>query len=288
MRFPTAVRLSILIALLAVPADALAAGAVRTSSVTARLVVPGGGPRTMRLECPSNTVALNGAITRRGSGVAVPRSTPGSDPHSWTFRVAASGSGSRAVSAVVRCVRVEIPNDHGVAHLDVRSRLRPVVPVPAGGTATVRLACGPAWSATGYGFAADQRGEVRLSSVVPTAHGWRFTLENTGATGARAGVSARCLRTDVTTTRGSTLSFGVARRAATNTVGPGAARTFSRSCGGGFSLATGTSVDPADSIELALSSPLGRSGGHWTFANASAGDQVQSVLVCLSRASRFR
>ena len=92
----------------------------------------------------------------------------------------------------------------------------------------------------------------------------------------------------MTTTRGSTLSFGVARRAATNTVGPGAARTFSRSCGGGFSLATGTSVDPADSIELALSSPLGRSGGHWTFANASAGDQVQSVLVCLSRASRFR
>jgi len=79
----------------------------------------------------------------------------------------------------------------------------------------------------------------------------------------------------------------VASRAATNTVGPGADRSFSRSCGDGFSLATGSSVDPADSIELALSSPLGGSRGHWTFANASAGDQVQSFLACLSRASRF-
>ena len=287
MRFTTAVRLSVLIALLAVPADALAAGAVRTSSVTGRLVVPGGGPRTMRLQCPSNTVALNGAVTRRGSGVVVRRSTPGSDPDSWSFRVAASGSGSRTVNAVLRCVRLEIPVRLGVARLHVRTRIRHIVPVPAGATATVELACGSAWSGTGYGFAADGPGNVRLASVMPTGHGWRFTLENTGAAGARAGVSARCLRTRVTTSRGATLDFRVASRAATNTVGPGADRSFSRSCGDGFSLATGSSVDPADSIELALSSPLGRSGGHWTFANASAGDQVQSFLACLSRASRF-
>jgi hypothetical protein len=291
MHFRFAVRFSVLIALLgvaAVPADALAAGAVRTSSVTARAVVPAGGASTIRLRCPSSTVALNGAITRRGSGVVVRRSNPGADPDSWAFRVAASGSGSRSVTAMLRCVRVEIPARLGVTRLHVRTRMHPVLPVPAGGTASVALGCGSAWSGTGYGFAADARNSVRIASVVPTAHGWRFTLENTGGSAARAGVSIRCLRTRVATSRGARLDFRVARRAATRTVGPGPAQTFSRSCGRGFSLATGSTVDPADPIELALSSPLGRSGGHWTFSQANAGDRVESFLVCLSRATRFR
>jgi hypothetical protein len=291
MAFSAAVRLSVVLVLLAVPAEALGASTIRTSSVTGGLVVPAGATSKIRLHCPPSAVALNAAVTRRGSGVEVRRSIPGDDVGSWAFRVAASGSGSRSVSAVVRCVRLEPPADLSAVRLHVKTRSRPGIPVAAGATETVRLGCGAGWSATGYALAGDPGDTVRLAAVVPDAHGWRFTLENTGSAPARAGVSARCLRTRVAARRqgGGTaeLGFTVSRHARTDTVGPGSASSFSRTCGGGFSLATGSSVDAAAPIELALSSPAGSGGARWKFARASAGDRVQSVLVCLARGSGF-
>jgi hypothetical protein len=82
------------------------------------------------------------------------------------------------------------------------------------------------------------------------------------------------------------MTVGVTRPTRSNTLGPGSS-TFRHSCGRRFSLATGSIVDPAASIDLAVSSPAGPAGGRWTFRNASGGDRVRSFLVCLSRASRF-
>jgi hypothetical protein len=290
MPFSTAVRLSLVLALLAVPADALGADTIRTSSVTGRLVVPSGSPSTIGLACPPGAVALNGAITRRGGGVVVQRSIPGKRGGNWAFRVAAGGSGSRSVSAVLRCISLRLPDGLTRARLNVQTQRRTGIVLAPGATATARAGCGSRWIATGYALSGGRRGDVRLAEVVPGAHGWRFTLENTGPSAARVAVAARCLRSKVTATgpgaRSAELRFGVTRPAHSNTLGPNVT-TFTHSCGGNFSLATGSSVDPAAQIELAASSPAGPAGGRWRFRKASGGDQVRSFLVCLSRASRF-
>jgi hypothetical protein len=290
MRLTTAVRLSVLLAVLALPADALAAAALRTSSVTGRLVVPDGPPRTISLHCPPGAVALNAAVTRQGGGVVVQRSRPGRGSGGWSFRVAAGGAGSRSVSAVLRCVSLRLPEGFTRAQLNITTRGKGGIELAPGATAGATVGCGRRWTATGYALSGGS-GDVRLAEVVPSAHGWRFTLENTGSTTARAAVSARCVSSKVTATRrgGGTaeLAFGVSRQARSNTLGPNIT-TFTHSCGGKFSLATGSSVDPAAQIELAVSSPAGPAGGRWRFRKASGGDQVRSFLVCLSRASRFR
>jgi hypothetical protein len=291
MRLSTAVRLSVLIALLAVPADALGASTVRTSSVSGRLVVPSGGPRTLSLHCPADAVALNGAITRKGRGVVVRSSMPGRGSGDWAFRVAASGAGSRTVSAVLRCVSLRLPEEFTQARVNIKTQRRTDVVIAPGATATTEVACGARWTATGYGLSGGRRGNVRFAEVVPGAHGWRFTLENTGSSTVRPAVAGRCLRSKVTATgpggRSAELAFSVSRPSHSNTVGPGS-DTFTHSCGGRFSVATGSIVDPAGSIEMAGSSPTGPAGGRWTFRSASGGDRVRSFLVCLSRASRFR
>ena len=291
MPFAIAVRLSILIAVLAVPADALGATTVRTSSVSGRVVAPAGRAATLGLHCPAGAVALNGAVTRQGQGAVVRSSMPGKGSGDWVFRVAARGSGSRSVSALVRCVSLRLPGEFTRARVNVKTQRRTDIVVAPGGTATTEVACGRRWTATGYGLGGGRRGNVRLARVIPSAHGWRFTLENTGTSTVRPAVTGRCLRSKVTAPRfgggTATLAFAVSRPSHSNTVGSGST-AFRHSCGGRFSVAGGSSVDPASSIELAVGAPAGPSGGRWAFRRASAGEQVRSVLVCLSRASRFR
>jgi hypothetical protein len=231
-------------------------------------------------------------VSRRGGGVVVRRSTPGRDVGAWTFRVAAGGSGSRAVSAIARCVGVRVPSGFAGARLKALTRHRLGIALGAGQTASTRLGCGRAWSATGYGFDAGASGDVRLRAAVPNAHGWRFTFENTGSSTAHVGVSARCIANTVVA-RGSgggtsELRFRFARRTRGNVLLPGAG-AFTDACGGNrFSLATGFRIDPAASVELALASPTGRRGGRWAYRGAGATDTMQSFLVCLSRTSSFR
>ncbi len=292
MPFTIAVRVALVLGVLAVPADALAAGAVRTSSVTARLVVPAGQASKISLHCPANTVAVNGAVARPGGGGVLRRSMPGRDVGAWAFRVAAAGgSGSRSVSAIARCVGVRLPSGFAGARLKALTRHRLGIALAPGETATARLGCGRAWRATGYGFDAGARGDVRLRSAVPHSHSWRFTFENTGSKIARAGVSARCLATKVLA-RGSAgtseLRFHFAQRTRGVIVAPGNG-TFRDACGGSrFSLATGFDPGPSGSVEIAGTSPTGRRAGRWTYRGASAADSVQSFLLCLSRTSRFR
>jgi hypothetical protein len=293
MAFTIAVRVSVLVALLAVPAEAFGASTIRTSSVTGRLVVPGGHPSSIRLHCPAEAVALNGAVTRQGSGVVVQRSVPGRDAGGWAFRVAASGSGSRSVSAVLRCVRLELPAGLMGARLDVRTRHQSSIDIAPGATTTTRLGCGRAWTGTGYALDSGRRADVRLTQVVPFPHGWRFTLENTGSATAHAGVSARCVRSTVTARRAgggsAQLTFGVARPsfAATFAASEGR-RTAFRNCGTSrFSLATGVSVDPADSIEFLTGAPTRRRGNRLIFRNVTNGDGFRGFLACLRTGSAF-
>jgi hypothetical protein len=286
-------RVAALVSVIAVPALAPveAQGAVvRPTSVTATTVVPAGGTRNVSLECPPSAVALNGAVTRKGAGVDVRGSIPGGDAGDWRFRLAAEGSGSRAVSMELRCVRLALPAGVSDARLEVRTRKPPRVEVPAGGSVAVRLRCGLPWAPTGYGFARGSSGDVRLAAAAPTAHGWNFQLENVGSVTGGAAVSARCLRQEVTARQGGAsteLRFRFARPAQSNSVGP-SRRSFTHSCRSSqFSLATGFNVEILDPIVLANAHPAGRRGGRWTFARARRGDRAASFLVCLGLRSRF-
>jgi hypothetical protein len=290
MRFSTAVRLSVPIALLAVPADALAATTIRPSSVTGRMVA-GARPSTMRLHCPPSAVALNGAVARRGAGVAILGSRPDRDAGGWTFRAVARGSGSRSMSAVLRCVHLAVPSGLSGVRLDVRTRHRPGIAIAPGGTAAVRLGCGPAWTATGYGLDGGNDA-VRPAQARPLAHGWRFTLENTGSTTARGRMSIRCIRTRIAARRagGGTaeLRFDVTRPSFSTTFPRGGPQIDGSGCRAGrFNLAAGGSLDPAGTIELIIASPLRERGARWRFARPGDGDRFTGHTVCLSRGSRF-
>lgn len=281
-----AASLSALAVLAAAPAGAQAANVIRTTSVTASAVVPAGSTSTSRLECPDPWVALSGAVTSKGTGVTVRRSSPGSRAGDWRFRFAANSSARRTVRTVLRCVRLEVPSGVSGARLNVQTRSRMSIAVPARRTASASVRCGSrGWVATGYGFAAP-RGTVRLASVVPSARGWNFVLENTGAAGTLAEVSTRCLKQTVTADSAE-LRFRVSRPSQENTVGPNRPR-FSHQCGANrFSLATGSIVDPAGTIELADSGPRRSAWGRWTFRRASGGESVRTFLVCLARESGF-
>jgi hypothetical protein len=282
-----AVCISLNIALLAVPGGALAAEVVKPSSVTADVVVPAGGTSTVRLECPSPAVALSGAVRQMGPAVTLRRSTPGLGANDWRFRLAADGTGGRRVSAVLRCVRLAVPAGLSGTRLDVKTRSRPSVVIPAGGTAAAQVRCGPAWLATGYGLEAGTSGSVRVASAVPVAHGWDFVLENVGAAPVTAGVSARCLRQTVRS-GGAELRFRASRPSRRNTLGTRRSPAFAHGCGAGrFSLATGVILDPLDTIELAASGPVRRAWGRWAFRQASGGDSVRTFLVCLRTDSAF-
>jgi hypothetical protein len=278
--------LFILAALIAVPAGARAASVVRPSSVNTTSVLTAGA-HTIRSECPSPSVALNAAVIRKSPGVTVRRSIPGRGAGDWRFRVGVANGGSR-VRSVLRCVRLDVPAGLSGASLEVKTRRQPGIAVPVGGATEAAVRCGSGWVATGYGLDAGASGSLRLASVVPVARGWNFVLENVGPAPVTAGVSARCLRRRVGTTGAAELRFGVTRPSRGNTVGTDSTPTFSHGCGTGrFSLATGSIVDPRDTIELAANGPVRSQFGRWTFAQASAGDRVRTFLVCLSRSSGF-
>ncbi len=288
-----AVSISITIALLAGPASASAANVVVPSSVVGSTTVPAGASSTLALRCPGTAVALNASVTRRGAGVTVRRSIPGADAADWRFRLtAAAGARRRGVRAVLRCVHLRLPVGVSDARLVVSRRRSPVFEIAPGSFVAAQAGCPAGFVATGYGLDRGARPDVTIAAAIPTAHGWNFTLENSGASPARARFTARCLKRVVNARRGgsaTSLTFRVQRREFSNHVGPGARRSFSHSCRTSeFSTATGSAVEPVADIELRGSHPTRSRGGRWVFANASSGDAVSSSLVCLSRRTGFR
>jgi hypothetical protein len=275
-------------ALLALPASAIAADVVVPRSVSAQLTVGAGATRNVKLECPATSVALNGAVRRKGSAVTVRRSTPGTDARSWSFRLAANGSGGRLVSTVLRCVRLAVPARLPAPSLDLKTLRPPAVTIPAGATVAAQPRCGSAWLATGYGLNAGSSDRVRVASAVPVAHGWNFVLENVGSASASAAVTVRCVRHTVRA-GSAALRFRASRPSHSNRLGTRRSPAFAHGCGSGlFSLATGVVVDPLATIELAASGPVRRARGRFAFTRARSGDRVRSFLVCLRTDSRFQ
>jgi hypothetical protein len=260
--------------------------------VAGSTTVPAGGSRSLTLRCPEPSVALNAAVTRRGAGVTVRRSIPVANAGGWTFRLtAAAGARRRAVSAVLRCVRLALPPGVSSAQLLTRTRRPPSIAVPAGSSAPLEVDCARGFAATGYGLDRGAGSDLAIAAAVPSDRGWRFRVENSGGSSARARLSVRCLKSVVTARRGGAstqMTFGLAQRRFSNAIGAGGAGTYSHSCGRSqFSVATGSEVDAADSIEIRGSNPVGSRGGRWAFARARTGDRVKSFLVCLSRRTQF-
>ena len=176
---------------------------------------------------PSNAVALNGAVTRQARAWSCAARPRAADPGSWSFRwPRADPARDGQCRAPLRTARV--PVRLGVARLHVRTRMSPHR-ARGGGSDRRRLssAADPPGAAPAR-VRGDRHGNVRLAAAVPTAHGWRFMLENTGAAGARAGVSARCLRhaRDHEPRSDGSSSAWQARPRSSNTFGPGAERSF--------------------------------------------------------------
>jgi hypothetical protein len=283
---------SLTIALLATPASALAAHVVAPSSVAGSTTVPAGGSTTLTLRCPGAAVALNAAVTQRGAGVTVRRSIPGAASGDWSFRLsAAGGARRRAVRALLRCVRLELPAGVSGTRLVVSTRRPPSFAIPAGSSTPLEVTCGPGFAATGYGLDRGASPGVTVAAAIPSAGGWSFRLENTGSASARARLSVRCLRRVVSGRRGGAptqLTFGVARRRFSNAIGAGAGMGVGHSCARSqFSVATGSRLDAADAVQLSSSHPAGPRGGRWQFSHASAGDRATTFLVCLSRRTQF-
>jgi hypothetical protein len=289
---PRAVCLSLAIALLAVPGDALAANVVTPSSVAESTTVPAGGSRTLTLRCPTTAVALNAAVTEQGGGITVRRSSPGAGPGDWRFRLsAAAGSRQRRVRAVLRCVRLTLPQSVSGARLTVETQRSPALNVPGGSAAALQVRCGAGYVATGYGLNRGARRDVTIAAAQPSASGWDFNLENTGAASASASVRVRCLKRAVNAREGGQLRFEVARRVFSDSVGPmpGSSGTFTHTCARSqFSVATGHVVDQPSGIVVPVTAPAGRRVGGWTFRGAGDDDVVTSFLLCLSRRTQFR
>ena len=91
-----AASISVLAALLAVPAGAQAANVVRPTSVSASAIVPPGGTQHAPPPVPGSVGGAERAPSSgRGPGVTVRRSIPGSGAGDWSFRVAvADGAGA--------------------------------------------------------------------------------------------------------------------------------------------------------------------------------------------------
>jgi hypothetical protein len=283
------------IALLALPASALAADVVVPSRVAASTTVPAGGSRTLTLRCPATAVALNAAVTRRGAGVTVRRSIPGTGSGDWRFRLsAAAGARRRGVRAALRCVRLALPAGISKTRLVVSTRRISAITVPAGSSTGLDVRCARGFIATGYGLDRTT-GDVTLAGAEPRPRGWDFRVENTGTSAANARLSVRCLKQRVQgrDAGGATeLNFAVRRRvfsdAITRKPPPRSRGTFTHTCAESqFSIATGHALDAADGAVVTGTGPDGLRAGRWTFRGARPGETMTTFLLCLSRHTPF-
>jgi hypothetical protein len=232
---------------------------------------------SLKLKCPPRAVALNAAST---SAHAADDSVPSPFARGWTLRFGAGGG-----SGVLRCVRLQLPAGVDGVSLAVETNIEPVSEVAPGALQTVAMKCSHGMVPTGWGLErAGADNGLSIAAAVPGAHGWTFTFENTGASGAAATLYTRCLERRQRAETGQVHTFST--RIAKSTV-RGASAT--RSCRASeFSVATGVSLSPTADIRLTSTGPVGGRGGEWHFAQASGAPPVKTSLICLSTTTTFR
>ena len=262
----------------ALPAAA-SAKLIQPISVSASTNVPAGQTRALFLKCPARAVALNAAAT---SALDATDSVPRPTARGWTLTFAAGATG-RSASGVLRCVRLDLPQSVRGVGLAVETQIEPVFEVPPGNTQKLKISCSHGMVPTGWGL--DRTGDhngLSIAAATPTKHAWRFTVENTGSTGAAGTLYTRCLERKQRASTGQHHAFAT-RIAKSSITGDSATRSCRST---EFSVATGLALPIKDDIFLTGTGPVGRHDGQWHFAKAS-GATVKTSLVCLSTTTRF-
>lgn len=260
---------------------------IRPGSVERTVTLAAGEERDLSLACAGTGVALNAALTRRASGVEVRDSRPGSGGRGWRLTLVGS-TGGRA-TAILRCVGADLPAGVSDVELRVASETPPAVTVPPLSTRRLEVACPAGYLPTGYGLDRGSTGVIRVAAAVPGSRGWTFRLENTDDAAASAAARIRCLRRVAGGRRDgerTALTFRIARRVFGDRVA-GSASVAHRCRSSEFSLATGSTLDPAGGLVLTRSHPTGDRGGRWGFASGTGTQAVKTQLLCLDRRSVF-
>jgi hypothetical protein len=270
------------VAAVALPAAAQAR-VVDPVTVVRSVTAPAGETASMTLKCPTRAVALNGAAT---TALADTDSIPGGNARRWTFR-AKAGASAVTTRAVLRCVRLRLPNRVNGVGLAVETKIEPVFEVPAGSTQRVGIRCSRGMVPTGWGLERTGAANgLNIAGARPTKRGWSFLVENTGATGAEGTLYTRCLERRQRAATGQTHAFSTRVVSFTETLeGPG---TISRNCRRSeFSVSTGVSLPAADDIVLTGTGPHARRTGEWVFAQPNGTIGVRTSIVCLSKTTGF-
>ena len=262
-------KLSLPVAVLALLAAAPAQAAlIETPTVTRSATVSPDAPRSLTLTCPSPAVAVSGAVT---SGLRTLRASfPRRDTNGWIFRFA-SPAGTRNVTALLRCVRLNLPSGLSGVRLEVGSAFKGRIRIEPGATRRIAVSCPAGQFPTGWGI--ERNEALAVAAAVPSSDGWVFRIENTGASAALVAAHIRCMA------RTQRASNGMTHRFAWRTRDGRACRREESS------LATGVSLDPAAGTLLTGTYPLGERRGRW---NVRGSGSVKTMLLCLARNTSFR
>jgi len=257
---------------------------VRPTSVRGGVMTEPAASSGIILGCRTPAVALSGAVSRSGAGDLV-WSRPGAEIRNWDFEFAAAAR--RRAAAQLRCLSLRLPAGVREAELRVNTVRSDALTLPPGASRSVKLRCDRGYVPTGYGLERD--GDIGTGAALPGPRGWRFRIENRGASEGRATLRIRCLQRAVSADSDdgeTTLRFAVRRAAFADSARSGAG--VSHSCGKReYSLATGFDSAPGSGVSVTSSGPAGRRGGSWSFAGAGSA-QVRTYLLCLGLGSRFR
>jgi hypothetical protein len=220
--------------------------------------------------------------------VTVRESLPGTNARGWTLRFANRGSSER-VTAVLRCVRLRLPQGVSGVRLAVSSSSQSV-DIRARSSLRMPISCRPGYRPTGHGISANDDA-ITVAAVVPSRNGWTFVLKNTTSRASTVTPRVRCLRRTVSGRQNGDrvrLAFDIDRSAWSHSVG-GGNESYENSCDGDlYSVSTGISLDEDAEISLSSAWPSGERDAEWWFRNPGGAQQVRSYLLCLARDSRFQ
>ena len=182
---------------------------------------------------------------------------PGADARSWSFRFA-GGAADRTASATLRCVRLSLPRRVRGVGLAVGTVIEPVFGLGSGATQEVAITCPRGQVPTGWGLErTDDANGLAIAIASPTARGWTFTVENTGAAGAAGSLHARCLERKQRASTGQRHAFST--RVASFSEALSGNATMSHACRASeYSVATGVSLAAATDVVLTAHEPSRR------------------------------
>lgn len=270
------------------PIASSASGASHQLDVTkveANLSLPAATVGTATAGCPTGYLATDGSVridaVDQGSSLAdvvVLASGATADGHGWTGTVRNSTSGQAQTKVNVVCVAATTSTADGHAHQVVTSAPVTSTHTWTAGSWDVDLACGPGRIASAPSVAfASGAGVVRTS--VPTATGWRFTVDVPES--ATATLAVTCLARSLSVADGHTHDLALRHVTGTLVVPAHGTAETSLSCG---DLEKGiVAFYDADAGLLPAGNDPQPKTRVFRFTNPSGGALTVDVgLVCLS------